>query len=160
MTEALIGRPPRPHLFKLTSTFYNNIAIGDPEACWMWTGRQTPSGYGISIREVKGTRIAHRISYALCVGDLVPGMQIDHLCCMPLCVNPRHLEQVTPAENMYRRRRTHCKHGHEYAVVGMTVTYRPNGFIRSKACNECRRIWGRTHPRKRRQKNITERQVI
>ena len=47
---------------------------------------------------------AHRVSYALLVGPLVEGLEIDHLCRVRACVNPAHLDQVTHLVNMCRAR--------------------------------------------------------
>ncbi|MFF4531456.1 HNH endonuclease signature motif containing protein [Streptomyces sp. NPDC001407] len=45
---------------------------------------------------------AHRTAYSLMVGEVPDGLQIDHLCRNALCVNPAHLEPVTPSENIRR----------------------------------------------------------
>lgn len=42
-----------------------------------------------------------------------PGHQVDHLCFVPPCVEPSHLEAVTPAENRSRvRQKPTCAQGH------------------------------------------------
>lgn len=40
---------------------------------------------------------------------IAPGMHIDHKCRNPRCVNPAHLEPVTPSENMRRGRATRLR---------------------------------------------------
>lgn len=45
---------------------------------------------------------AHRHSYQSLVGSIPDGLHLDHLCRVPACVNPEHLEPVTLAENNRR----------------------------------------------------------
>jgi len=92
--------------------------------CWLWIGALNGKGYGNFRGESLRTLQAHKFSYETFVGDVPPGLQLDHKCRTPACVNPEHLEPVTSAENTRRgsalaRRRavmagqTHCKRGHE-----------------------------------------------
>lgn len=66
--------------------------------CWIWQGPVYGSGYGAASKE-----LAHRWAYERARGPIPQGLTIDHLCCVPLCVNPDHLEVVTMAENCRRR---------------------------------------------------------
>jgi hypothetical protein len=75
--------------------------------CWIWfgsfiwdTGAKHPVLYG-SVWDGK-TRPVHRVVYELFHGEIPEGYQVDHLCSVPLCVNPSHLEAVTPRENVRR----------------------------------------------------------
>lgn len=87
--------------------------------CWWWTGAVQAPGYG-RFGIARQTFYAHRISYSLFVGTIPVGLEIDHLCRQPGCVNPRHLEPVTHRVNGLRgvgacaanARKTHCLRGH------------------------------------------------
>lgn len=98
--------------------------------CWLWTGLQH-KGYG---RYSDG--LAHRVSYEIHRGPIPDGLELDHLCRTPLCVNPDHLEPVTRAENMRRRAaaKTHCINGHEYTPEN-TYVMAGAGYRSCRACN-------------------------
>lgn len=68
--------------------------------CWMWTGR-IKDDYGRFNHQGR-MEGAHRFVYELVVGPIPFGLHIDHLCRNPPCVNPGHLEPVTPAVNNQR----------------------------------------------------------
>ena len=72
-----------------------------PNGCLEWQG-YTQRGYG-RMRLADSFVLAHRLSYEMYVGPIPDGKQIDHLCFNPPCVNPDHLEVVTPRENQRRR---------------------------------------------------------
>lgn len=82
---------------------------GHSTPCWIFQGCVLNSGYGIKRTPTRrgGTAsptTAHRAYFEQYVHEIPAGMQIDHLCRVKLCVNPKHLEVVTPLENMRRRR--------------------------------------------------------
>jgi len=58
-------------------------------------------GYGRYLKQS-----AHRLWYERRYGPIPEGMEIDHLCRNTSCVNPDHLEAVTPVENKRRSRST------------------------------------------------------
>jgi hypothetical protein len=114
----------------LWERFWSQVdASGD---CWEWTGRRTKGGYGglwSSRQQISWP--AHRLAWELLVGPIDEGLHIDHLCRHPPCVNPDHLEPVTPAENQRRAPRTRpiaCPQGHPYG--------NPDSPIRN--CPTCR----------------------
>lgn len=108
-----------------------NRFIERSEACWLWSGALMTGGYGGFWLD-GAMRLAHRLSYEWSVGPIPPGLEIDHLCRVRHCVNPAHLEAVTPAVNVRREPRnqvTHCPYGHPYDET--------NTFI-SDGCRGCR----------------------
>ncbi len=70
----------------------------DDNGCFIWQGTRR-AGYGVIC--VDGRRIyAHRLSYALHVGNLDNDDVVHHVCEQKLCVNPLHLEKMTHSEHM------------------------------------------------------------
>lgn len=112
--------------------------------CWLWAGKLNNRGYGVlpvgrrSLCEAR-TALAHRFAYELLVGPIPEGLQLDHLCRVRHCVNPAHLEPVTPRENTRRAapaNKTHCKYKHKFTPEN---TYRQPTTGR-RCCDECRRL--------------------
>lgn len=66
--------------------------------CWIWQLGKTIWGYGTT-----SSRAAHRQVFLEEKGWLPDG-PLDHLCRQRDCVNPDHLEPVTPAVNVQRGR--------------------------------------------------------
>jgi len=86
--------------------------------CWIWTSTTNNKGYGRFSVNAKPV-LAHRFSYELFKGDIPTGMELDHLCRNPKCVNPNHLEAVTHKENglrgnsgLWQKLKMHCPKGH------------------------------------------------
>ncbi len=106
--------------------------------CWLWTDHRR-DGYGSIYGEDKRNQYAHRIAYTIIRGPIPEGLQIDHLCRVRHCVNPKHLEPVTAYENWRRgngpaainARRTHCKRGHPFTAENTRMKQS------SRVCRQC-----------------------
>jgi hypothetical protein len=106
--------------------------------CWLWAGTHTGwSAYG-SVRWNGRMRVAHRVIYELLRGEIAPGLELDHACNVRFCVNPDHLQPVTPAENVARMvlRRKACRNGHVYSGTSFRLEATPSGGTR-RVCRVC-----------------------
>ncbi len=82
------------------------VRVQKAAGCWLWTGDLNDRGYPTFALLHDRTVYAHRYAYELLVGPIPEGLTLDHLCRVPACVNPDHLEPVTKAENIRRAART------------------------------------------------------
>jgi hypothetical protein len=75
---------------------------GHDTPCWIFQRHIDMGGYGVLQRNGKKIK-AHRYFYEQTHGPVPSGLTLDHLCAVPACVNPGHLEPVTMQENIKRR---------------------------------------------------------
>ncbi len=114
--------------------------------CWLWTKALDPTGYPkISIVTERAhkprIRRAHIVAFEEFKGPILKGLVINHLCRVRCCVNPDHLEAVTPRQNVLHGRtfaarnqqKTHCDAGHPFSTDN---TYLWHG---QRKCRVCRR---------------------
>jgi hypothetical protein len=118
------------------------VANSMPEpnsGCWLWMSHVDRQGYG-RFGHKRGWRSAYRASYEAFKGEIPAGLIIDHLCRVPSCVNPDHLEVVTPRTNALRgisfsainAAKTHCAKGHPF--TGDNLHVGPTGRRFCRAC--------------------------
>lgn len=121
---------------QMTRRFMRHVEVTDD--CWLWRGSRDTLGYGrFTVSVARRSQFAHRVAYELLVGEIPNGLELDHLCRTPACVNPSHLEAVSHRENLMRSdsisavnaRKTHCPRGHAYDRV------RPDGSRRCSTCD-------------------------
>lgn len=94
--------------------FWSKVDRGDEDDCWLWIAGTTDNGRGGPAYGIIGVppsiagkanyrRRAHHISYEITIGVIPPELDIDHICRITRCVNPKHLRLTTRGQNMQNR---------------------------------------------------------
>ncbi len=147
-SSSVIASLPNERLpLGLAAKIRRNVVTG----CWEWIGARDSRGYG-NVRVGRHVRKAHVVVYEALRGAISPGLECDHLCRVPWCVNPDHVDLVAHAENVRRgaarwvpaqrqRAKRRCPRGHTYTAANTYV--RPSTGGRScRACDRERK-WAR-----------------
>lgn len=138
----------RPDLWKpLMPRIMARVDQDHDTGCWLVRNPSKRDGYARIIYQGRHW-LAHRAVYTEIVGPIPQHLELDHHCENRNCVNPLHVEPVSPQVNTARgnswaginQRKTHCIRGHEFTPentrVGPRSMGRP-GFQRW--CKECSR---------------------
>lgn len=131
---------------RLLDRFWSKVAPCPMSGCWLWAGARSSGGYGNFCISAHEYVPAHRHLYLSTVGDIEPGLELDHLCRIRSCVNPAHLEPVTHEENVRRgmarfngknqSSKMTCPKGHPYAGANLGFYSRANGR-KGRRCRAC-----------------------
>ncbi len=115
--------------------------------CWEWALSCSDNGYG-KAKFQQWQVGAHRLSYLAHVGQIPDSLHLDHLCRNRRCINPAHLEPVTPRENVRRGVYAHLGRNYSLCLTGRGLWQatcdsggqpRRRHFFRSKVREEAQR---------------------
>lgn len=130
---------------RLPPRFWSKVVPEPNSGCWLWCGALTTAGYGLISWPPTHTNpptYTHRLTYFTFKGT-IDNEDLDHLCRVTNCCNPRHLESVSHQENCLRgigpiadnAQATHCQYGHLFD--DLNTAYTKTGR-HCRACNRRR----------------------
>lgn len=115
--------------YLLTERFWSKIITEPNSGCWLWTSNIC-NNYGQYKLFGKGLK-AHKFLYEIVVKKVDVDKELHHLCEVKICVNPKHLKEVTHSENIllsnvsnyhYNKYKTYCKNGHPFNIENTGFT--------------------------------------
>jgi HNH endonuclease len=122
----------------ITLEFLRATARRNKRECWQWDSAHDDRGYALI---GKGQRL-YRIMHQLLIGPVLKNKVLHHTCHNPSCVNPYHLEMLTPTQhfiihgvNDRKKLKTHCKYGHPLSGDNIYI------YGTRRHCKTCRKIY-------------------
>lgn len=117
--------------------------------CWHWLGSHR-SHDSRPVTGNKGHTYAYRETYKQVMGRPCPPGVAHHRCENKWCVNPWHLDFITPSEHArehdtlgtFHRTKTHCPQNHEYSRENTLIKKRGDGTT-FRQCRTCQRDYFR-----------------
>lgn len=115
--------------------FWKFVREDAETGCWLWVGSRMKFGHG-QMRANGRTMLAHRFAWNVVAGrEFTEGLELDHLCRNPGCVNPAHLEEVDHRTNLLRgvgvpainAAKVSCIHGHPLSGGNLVVEQGKSG---------------------------------
>ena len=111
--------------------------------CIEWQWRKNAKGYGVILMGGKQF-FAHRLAVALSGRNIPKSKMCDHLCRNHSCINPEHIELVSPRENVLRgespvakyAKSKFCTNGHPFTKENTRIFRRKNGKT-ERHCKKC-----------------------
>lgn len=148
--RALNGRSSGAKPIPLRDRIIANTVVDD-NGCWIWQLTRNKLGYGtMMVGAWYAGKVTcqkpYRIAYREFVGEIPDGLELDHLCRVPACCNPAHLEAVTHRVNTQRgeqgqwqRKKTQCPQGHPYDEANTYLVPGDRWHRRCRACMKAQR---------------------
>jgi hypothetical protein len=128
---------------RFPDAFWSRCAHDPLTGCWLWTATISRDGYGSLKWKINGrsTHGAYRVAYVALVGIVPDGLHLDHLCRVRRCVNPAHLEPVTPRENILRGTAPSARNARKVACssCGGALSFMSQEPQSWRRCQACRR---------------------
>lgn len=125
----------------LPERFWNKVDKNAGGGCWLWKAAGN-NGYGRYRHEGRMV-LAHQLAYEDAHGLVCGNLWVSATCRMRHCVNPAHLELVSPKAAAGRggtgqrnRIKTHCNYGHPLSGENLDLRVRDNGYAR-RHCKAC-----------------------